>query len=213
MVLSRKWLTEFVDLPLSEVGDREFDEAMTVSGSKVETTEDLSRSMKNVKVGRILSIERHPNSDHMLVLQLDVGEAEPVQICTGAWNVHVGDLVPAALHNARLPGGVTITKGKLRGVVSNGMLCSLKELNMTEHDFPYGVIEAAAILGDYKAIDPEKPSIRADIQPGERIYGKVVAARVERVENAGVNLWKLTLSPAAELVTRCQNLHEGDLVA
>ena len=163
MVLSRKWLTEFVDLPLSEVGDREFDEAMTVSGSKVETTEDLSQSMKNVKVGRILSIERHPNSDHMLVLQLDVGEAESVQICTGAWNVHVGDLVPAALHNARLPGGVTITKGKLRGVVSNGMLCSLKELNMTEHDFPYGVIEAAAILGDYKAIDPEKPSIRADI--------------------------------------------------
>ena len=213
MVLSRKWLTEFVDLPLSEVGDREFDEAMTVSGSKVETTEDLSRSMKNVKVGRILSIERHPNSDHMLVLQLDVGEAESVQICTGAWNVHVGDLVPAALHNARLPGGVTITKGKLRGVVSNGMLCSLKELNMTEHDFPYGVIEAAAILGDYKAIDPEKPSIRADIQPGERIYGKVIAAKVESVENAGVNLWKLKLNPEAELITRCQNLHEGDLVA
>ena len=100
MKLSRKWLNEFVDLPLQEIDDRAFDEAMTVSGSKVEVTEDLSQSMKNVKVGRILSLEKHPNSDHMLVAQLDVGEAEPVQICTGAWNVHVGDLVPAALHNA-----------------------------------------------------------------------------------------------------------------
>ena len=132
MKLSRKWLNEFVDLPLSEIDDRAFDEAMTVSGSKVEVTEDLSERMKNVKVGRILSLDKHPNSDHMLVAQLDVGEEEPVQICTGAWNVHVGDLVPAALHNALLPGGVKIMKGKLRGVLSNGMLCSLKELDVTE---------------------------------------------------------------------------------
>ena len=109
MKLSRKWLNEFVDLPLDEIDDRAFDEAMTVSGSKVEVTEDLSAKMKNVKVGRILSLEKHPNSDHMLVAQLDVGEAEPVQICTGAWNVHVGDLVPAALHNALLPNGTKIT--------------------------------------------------------------------------------------------------------
>ncbi|MBR5343879.1 MAG: phenylalanine--tRNA ligase subunit beta [Oscillospiraceae bacterium] len=213
MKLSRKWLNEFVDLPLSEIDDRAFDEAMTVSGSKVEVTEDLSAKMKNVKVGRILSLEKHPNSDHMLVAQLDVGEAEPVQICTGAWNVHVGDLVPAALHNALLPNGTKITKGKLRGVLSNGMLCSLKELEVTEHDFPYAVIEAAAILNDYHPIDPEKPSISADIKPGDRIFGKVIAAKVTAVENAGVNLWKLRLEPAAETVTNCQNVHEGDLVA
>ena len=213
MKLSRKWLNEFVDLPLSEVDDRAFDEAMTVSGSKVEVTEDLSQSMKNVKVGRILSLEKHPNSDHMLVAQLDVGGAEPVQICTGAWNVHVGDLVPAALHNSLLPGGVKITRGKLRGVLSDGMLCSLKELDVTTHDFPYAVIEAAAILGDYHPIDPLKPSISPVIQPGDRIFGKVVAARVEAAENAGVNLWKLRLEPAAETVTDCQNVHEDDLVA
>ncbi len=213
MKLSRKWLNEFVDLPLSEYDDRAFDEAMTVSGSKVEVTEDLSSRMKNVKVGRILSLEKHPNSDHMLVAQIDVGQAEPVQICTGAWNVHVGDLVPAALHNALLPNGTKITKGKLRGVLSNGMLCSLKELDVTEHDFPYAVIEAAAILNDYHPIDPDKPSIPADIQAGDRIFGKVIAARVAAVENAGVNLWKLRLEPGAETVTNCQNLHEGDLVA
>ena len=213
MKLSRKWLNEFVDLPLSEIDDRSFDEAMTVSGSKVEVTEDLSARMKNVKVGRILSLEKHPNSDHMLVAQLDVGGEAPVQICTGAWNVHVGDLVPAALHNALLPNGTKITKGKLRGVPSNGMLCSLKELDVTEHDFPYAFIEAAAILGDYHPIDPEKPSIPADIRPGDRIFGKVIAARVAAVENAGVNRWKLRLEPEAETVTNCQNVHEDDLVA
>ena len=106
MDLSRKWLNEFVDLPIEEVNDHDFAEAMSVSGSKVEVTEDLSERMKNVKVGRIVSLEKHPNSDHMLVAQLDVGREEPVQICTGAWNVHVGDLVPTALHNALLPNGM-----------------------------------------------------------------------------------------------------------
>ena len=213
MKLSRKWLNEFVDLPLEEIDDKAFAEAMTISGSKVEITEDLSQKMKNVKVGKILSIEKHPNSDHMLVTQIDVGESEPVQICTGAWNVHVGDLIPAALHNSLLPGGVKITKGKLRGVPSNGMLCSIKELDVTTHDFPYAEIKAAAILGDYHPIDPAKPSISPDIKAGDKIFGKVIAAEVKTVENAGVNLWKCALEPQAEVITDCQNLHEGDLVA
>ncbi len=213
MKLSRKWLSEFVDLPLDEVGDRDFDEAMTISGSKVEVTENLAESIHNVKVGRVLAMEKHPNSDHMYVCTLDVGAEEPVQIVTGAWNVHEGDLVPAALHKALLPTGVKIEKGKLRGVASYGMLCSLKELNLTEHDYAYAVIEAAAILGDYHPIDPEKPSISPDIQPGDRIFGKVIAAKVEKAENAGVNLWRLTLHDGKETVTPCQNVHAGDLVA
>ena len=216
MKMSRKWLNEFVDVSLDEYDDRSFAEAMTVSGSKEETTEDLSESMVNVKVGKILSLDKHPNSDHMLVTQIDIGEAEPVQICTGAWNVHVGDLVPAALHNSVLPGGVKITKGKLRGVLSCGMLCSLKELDVTLHDFPYAEIKSAAILGDYHPTDPEKPSIAADIKAGDRIFGKVVAAEVKSVESAGVNLWRCTLNMGGEetvTVSDCQNLHEGDLVA
>ena len=213
MNLSRKWLNEFVDLSIEECDDRAFAEAMTVSGSKVEVTEDLSKKIVNVKAGRIVSLEKHPNSDHMLVCQLDVGGEEPVQICTGAWNVHVGDMVPAALHNSLLPNGAKITKGKLRGVVSNGMLCSLKELEMTTHDFPYAEIKAAAILGDYHPIDPSKPSISDDIKAGDKIYGKVIAAEVAAVENAGMNLWKCTLIPQAEVITDCQNIHQGDLVA
>ena len=216
MNLSRKWLNEFVDLPLSEVDDRSFAEAMTISGSKVEVTRDLSKTIQNVKVGKVLSMEKHPDSDHMFVCRLDVGGEEPVQIVTGAWNVHVGDLVPAALHKSLLPNGARIEKGKLRGVESRGMLCSLKELELTTHDYAYAEIQAAAILGDYHPIDPLKPSVAPTIKAGDRIYGKVLAAQVKAVENAGVNLWKLSLGLGekdAETVTACQNIHAGDLVA
>ena len=91
MNLSRKWLNEFVTVDAS---DKDFAEAMTLSGSKVEVTEDLGADISNVVVGKVLSMERHPNSDHMWVCQICVGEDEPVQIVTGAWNVHVGDMVP-----------------------------------------------------------------------------------------------------------------------
>ena len=160
MNLSRNWLNEFVDL--HDITDKQFNDEMTLSGSKVETIERLDESLKNVVAGKILSMEKHPDSDHMWVCQLDVGREEPVQIVTGAWNIHIGDLVPAALHKSVLPGGVKIEKGKLRGVPSNGMLCSLKELGLTaEHDFPYAVITPAALLNDYHPIDPAKPSIPA----------------------------------------------------
>ena len=215
MKLSRKWLNEFVDV--ANVGDRDFAEAMTLSGSKVEITEVLNESLQNVVAGRIVSMEHHPDSDHMWICQIDVGEAEPTQIVTGAWNIHVGDLVPVARHKSLLPGGVKIEKGKLRGVVSNGMLCSLKELNLTaEHDYPYAVITAAAILNDYKPTDPEKPSIPADVQPGHKIYGPVVAARVCACETVTYGRYAVTLDTGSETVqieTACQNLHEGDLVA
>ena len=85
MNLSREWLNEFVKV---EVSDKEFAEAMTLSGSKVEITTDLGAEINNVVVGRILSMERHPDSDHMWICQIDVGQAEPVQIVTGAWNIH-----------------------------------------------------------------------------------------------------------------------------
>ena len=171
MDLSRKWLNEFVDLPLEEVNDHAFAEAMSVSGSKVEVTRDLSKTIRGVVVGRIVKLVKHPNSDHMLIAQLDVGGNAPVQICTGAWNVHVGELVPAALDGALLPNGAEIRSGKLRGADSQGMLCSLKELGMTAHDFPEAVIVPAAILGDYHPLDPNKPSIPSDIKPGDRIFG------------------------------------------
>ena len=147
MNLNRKWINEeFVDL--SHVSDKEYVETLTVFGQKVETYERMDAQIKNVKVGRVESIVRHQNSDHMWVCQVDVGEESPVQIVTGAQNVKQGDLVPAALHNSWLPGGVHITKGKLRGEVSNGMLCSFQELGLTEHDLPGVFADGIWILND-----------------------------------------------------------------
>ena len=145
MKLNRKWLNEdFVDL--SQVSDKEFVETLTVFGQKVETYERMDAEVKNVVVGKVLSMVRHPNSDHMWICQVDVGKEEPVQIVTGAQNVTEGDLVPVALHNSWLPGGVHITKGKLRGELSNGMLCSFAELGLTQNDFPDAYADGIWIL-------------------------------------------------------------------
>ena len=217
MNLSRKWLNEFVQV---DVPDREFAEAMTLSGSKVEGTAELGAEIKNVVVGRVLSMERHENSDHMWVCRLDVGGEQPLQIVTGAWNIHVGDLAPVALHDSTLPGGKHIQRGKLRGVLSDGMMCGLDELGLDERDFPYAAVTAAAILGDYHPIDPEKPSIPADIEPGHKIFGPVVCAGASAVAPAGEGRWSVGLmwtedgQPVGTTVeTRCQNIHSMDLVA
>ena len=145
MNISRKWLSEFVDITAT---DKEYDEIMTLAGQKVETTTRMDEDIKNVVVGKVLSMARHENSDHMWVCMVDVAEGEPLQIVTGAQNVNEGDLVPVAKHNSYLPGGVHITKGKLRGVESNGMLCSYKELGLTEHDCPEAYADGIWILND-----------------------------------------------------------------
>jgi len=147
MLLNRKWINEdFVDL--SNVSDKEFVETLTVFGQKVETYERMDAQIKNVVVGKVVSIVRHENSDHMWVCQVDVGQEDPVQIVTGAQNVKQGDLVPAALHNSWLPGGIHITKGKLRGEKSNGMLCSFAELGLTQNDLPDAYADGIWILND-----------------------------------------------------------------
>ena len=213
MNLSRKWLGEFVTV---DANDKDFAEAMTLSGSKVELTHDLGEEISNVVVGKILSMERHPDSDHMWVCQIDVGQAEPVQIVTGAWNIHPDDMVPVALHKSTLPGGKKIEKGKLRGVVSNGMMCGLSELGLDTRDFPYAVITPAALLNDYHPLDKDKPSIPADIQPGHKIFGSVVAARITAVRCDGANAYTAACevgSGSVSVATNCANLHAGDLVA
>ena len=144
MILSRNWLNEFVDL--RDVSDKQFSDEMTLSGSKVETVERPDEHLKNVVAGRIVEMIRHENSDHMWVCQIDVGQETPVQIVTGAQNQQVGDLVPVALDGSLLPDGTEIHAGKLRGVESYGMCCSIKELGLTLHDVPYAVEDGLWIL-------------------------------------------------------------------
>ena len=148
MILSREWLGEFTDV--GHITDKEFAEAMTLSGSKVETYASMKDEIKNVVVGRVEAIERHPDSDHLWVCQINTGD-ETVQIVTGAQNVHAGDLVPVAKHKSLLPGGKKIEKGKLRGVESLGMLCSLGELGLDTHDFPDAIENGIWIITEEDA--------------------------------------------------------------
>ena len=133
MNLSKNWLSDYVDV--SDVAVKDYCDRMTDTGSKVECFEELGKDIENVLVAKIVKITPHENSDHLQICQVDIGK-ETVQIVTGAQNVFEGAIVPAAIPVAKLPGDITIKAGKLRGVESNGMLCSMGELGLTEHDMP-----------------------------------------------------------------------------
>lgn len=155
MKLPMSWLAEFVDM--EGISNQEYDAKMTMSGSKVEEVVYLGREFKNVVTGKILSNVPHPDSDHLVICMVDVGKEEPIQIVTGAPNAYPGSIVPVALHKSTLPGGVKITKGKLRGVASNGMMCSFEELGLTINDLPYGDPEGLLLM-------PEGTPVGVDIR-------------------------------------------------
>lgn len=158
MNLSMKWLSDYVDLKDTDI--KKFCHEMTMSGSKVEGYEIEGSEISKVVAGKLLSVVPHENSDHLVVCQVDVGADKPVQIVTGASNVKTGDVVPVALDGSTLPGGVKIKKGKLRGVESCGMLCSLGELGLSLHDFPYAIEDGIFIM-------------REDCRIGEDIHSAI----------------------------------------
>ena len=141
MKISLNQLKTYVDINVSveELCDR-----MVMAGFEVESIEKQGDNLVNVVAARILKITPHENSDHLQICRMDIGGKEPVQIVTGAQNIHEGDLVPAALDDSYLPNGAHIVAGKLRGVESNGMLCSGEELCLTEDDYKgagvYGIL-------------------------------------------------------------------------
>ena len=126
MKLPISWLKDFIDI---KVDVKDYANRMTLSGSKVEGIEDAGALFDKVVVGKIISMEPHPDADRLRIAKVDVGK-EIIQVVTGAPNVNTGDYIPLALPGARLPGGV-IKPSKLRGVESYGMMCSIDELNMS----------------------------------------------------------------------------------
>lgn len=130
MKLPLSWLKDYMNT--DGIDNATYTHMLTMSGSMVEGIENPAEEIKNVVVGKILKIEKHPDADKLVVCQVDIGEAEPVQIVTGAKNVFEGAFVPVAKHKSSLPGGVKITKGKLRGVLSCGMMCSVNELGISD---------------------------------------------------------------------------------
>lgn len=143
MKVSLEQLKSYVDITVDPV---ELCDRMVMAGFEVEEAINTADNMSNVVVGKILEITPHENSDHLVICQLDVGKGEPVQIVTGADNVFEGAFVPAALHDSHLPNGMHIKSGKLRGVVSNGMLCSGEELCLTEEDYEGASVHGILIL-------------------------------------------------------------------
>ena len=144
MKVSLNWLKRYVDI---DVTPEVLCDKMTSQGFEVEGIEKAS-VMSNVVVGKILEIEKHPDSDHLQICQLNVGQEENVQIVTGAQNVFVGATVPAALNDSHLPNGMHIKKGKLRGVASFGMMCSGEELCLLGSGFPNCDVNGIMILDE-----------------------------------------------------------------
>lgn len=143
MKTSLSWIKEYV--PELDVTAQEYTDAMTLSGSKVEGYEKLDEDLDKIVVGQIEKIEKHPDADKLVICQVNVGTGENIQIVTGAPNVKEGQKVPVVLDGGRVagghdgkrtPGGVKIKKGKLRGVESFGMMCSIEELGSTKDFYP-----------------------------------------------------------------------------
>ncbi|MBS5605810.1 MULTISPECIES: phenylalanine--tRNA ligase subunit beta [Enterocloster] len=157
------WIKAYV--PDLDVTAQEYTDAMTLTGTKVEGFERLDKNLEKIVVGQILSIERHPDADKLIICQVDIGAGEPVQIVTGAPNVKTGDKVPVVLDGGKVAGGhdggplpedgIEIKKGKLRGIESNGMMCSIEELGSDRDMYPLAPESGIYIL-------PEDTRVGAD---------------------------------------------------
>ncbi len=162
MNTSLSWMKAYV--PDLDVTPQEFTDAMTLSGSKVEGFTKLDADLEKIIIGQIEKIERHPDADKLIVCQVKIGEGETIQIVTGAPNVKEGDKIPVVRDGGRVagghdgkmtPGGIKIKKGKLRGIESNGMMCSIEELGSSREMYP-----EAPELGIY--IFPQDAAVGAD---------------------------------------------------
>lgn len=159
MNLSMKWLADFTDV--GDIDVKKYCDDMTDTGSKVESYEVLGESFSGIVCGKILKIEKHPEADRLVICQVDIGRDAPIQVVTAATNVFEGAFVPVCTDGAVLPDGTKIKKGKLRGAVSEGMFCSIGELQLTTHDMP-GAIEDGILILQHCGI--ENPTVGEDIK-------------------------------------------------
>ena len=192
MKVPMQWMKQYTDIPVSA---KEFQDAMVMHGTGVEGYEDQNEDVQNVVVGKILSVRPHENSDHMVICSVDVGEAEPLQIVTGAPNVHEGDLVPVAKVGAVLPGGIKIKKGKLRGVESFGLCCSGPEINVP--DYLYPSVGDKGLLVFHEEYEPG-----ADVRPILGVDDTVVDFEILANRPDCLSVWGVSREAAVTLGTR-----------
>lgn len=167
MLVPLKWLGEYVDI---NVGPKEYADAMTLSGSKVEGVEKQGEEISRVVLGKIISIEKHPDADKLQVTKVNVGN-ETIQIVTGAQNIALNDYIPAALDGSVLPGGKKIKTGKLRGIESQGMMCAIDELGYTRYDFPDAPEDGIYIISRKLLSEKYSNGVENDVQVDQKALG------------------------------------------
>ncbi len=145
MKVPMKWLKEYVDIKMSA---QEYADRMVMSGTGVESVDEVGGDFDGVVAGKVLTCDAHPDSDHLHVCTVDVGGETPLTIVCGAPNVAAGQTVPVALVGATLPGGIKIKKGKLRGVESSGMICSGPELGLPQGLYPHVGEEGILVIAE-----------------------------------------------------------------
>ena len=170
MRTSLKWIKDLVP-GIEDLTPQEYLDAMTLSGSKGEYYVELDKNLENIVIGQILKIEKHPDADKLVICQVNVGQEEPVQIVTGAPNVFEGAVVPVVLAGGKVAGGhdgstppeegIKIKKGKLRGVPSNGMMCSIEELGSSRDMYPDAPENGIYIFKNRDDIKPGDDAIKA----------------------------------------------------
>lgn len=190
MLVPIKWMSQYVDI---NVDDKELADKLTLTGSHVDSIIDTDKNVTNVVTGKILKIEKHPEADKLVVTQVDVG-TETRQIVTGANNISVGDIVPIALDGAKLPDGTTIKPSKLRGIPSNGMMCSYGELGFDDKVIPKNMQDGIAIL------EPNT-EIGVDIKKALMIGGKVLDIEITYNRPDCLNITGMARETAATLKT------------
>ena len=163
------WLKAYV--PDLDVTAEEFVDAITLSGSHVEGYERKDKNLEKIVVGKILTMEKHPDADKLVVCQVDIGAEEPVQIVTGAKNVKVGDVIPVVLDGGKVaaahgddntyPDGIKIKKGKLRGVLSNGMMCGIEELGSSRDFYPEAPEDGVYVFPETSGVKPGDDAVKA----------------------------------------------------
>ena len=174
MLVPVNWIKEYTDIDVSVT---EFCDRMILSGSNIETVEEFGKGISGVVVGKVVKLEKHPDADKLFVTMVDTGQPELLQIVTGAPNLFEGAFVPVVTHGGKLPSGITIKKGKLRGVMSHGMLCSMGELGyedkvvpiahkdgimILEKEYPLGMDIVEALKLDESVVDFEITPNRPD---------------------------------------------------
>jgi phenylalanyl-tRNA synthetase beta chain len=167
MNTSMNWIKEYV--PELDCTPKEWTDAMTLSGTKVETCTILNKNLDKIVTGKIKSIEPHPDADHLVICQVDIGKEAPIQIVTGASNMKVGDVVPVVLDGGKVAGGhdggplpedgITIHAGALRGVPSNGMMCSIEELGSSREFYPEAPESGLYIFPEGTAVGQDAPAL------------------------------------------------------